>query len=369
MSNIKMPLWFRIRQWFLKSWVSRLLAGIGVGVVVLIFLALSVAAIWWLPGIFVNSVSGGNSAPSLTPNERVTAVTNARQGVLFIVGGAIAVFTLLITLAKHNLDRRGQELDRDENRTTRYTEAIKQLGDSQSFAIRLGGIYALERIAQDSTRDRQSILNVLWAYLRAECLPQSEREEEAVAMKSTSAAAAEAASHISQFSPPRVGVNLAGLNLPGVVLANTTLTSADLNHADLRKAVFYFTDLTHSIFRSSDLREAELYGADLREADLGKANLGKANLGKANLGKANLREANLREANLREADLTDAWISSANLREADLTGAYRRTGRSWSPYGGGLKKVLVTMEYLQQQGAIGVDTVNGLPADESPNVP
>jgi pentapeptide repeat protein len=49
--------------------------------------------------------------------------------------------------------------------TELYTKAIEQLGSDKS-PVRLGGLYALERLAQDNPSQRQTIVNVLCAYLR-----------------------------------------------------------------------------------------------------------------------------------------------------------------------------------------------------------
>jgi hypothetical protein len=66
-----------------------------------------------------------------------------------------------------------QERVADENRadaverriTDLYTKAVEQLG-SDKAPVRLGGLYALERLAQDNKHQRQTIVNVLCAYLR-----------------------------------------------------------------------------------------------------------------------------------------------------------------------------------------------------------
>jgi hypothetical protein len=49
--------------------------------------------------------------------------------------------------------------------TDRYTRAIEQLG-SDKQDVRLGGIYALERIAKDSAQDGATIAEVLTALIR-----------------------------------------------------------------------------------------------------------------------------------------------------------------------------------------------------------
>src|SRR6266536_2544977 len=52
--------------------------------------------------------------------------------------------------------------------TDRYGKAIEQLGTHglDHIEVRLGGIYALERLGQDSLRDQSTISNVLAAFIR-----------------------------------------------------------------------------------------------------------------------------------------------------------------------------------------------------------
>ena len=49
--------------------------------------------------------------------------------------------------------------------TDRYTKAIEQLG-SEKLDVRIGGIYALERVARDSARDHPTVVEVLAAFIR-----------------------------------------------------------------------------------------------------------------------------------------------------------------------------------------------------------
>ncbi|MEU3767893.1 hypothetical protein AB0E55_22815 [Amycolatopsis keratiniphila] len=46
-----------------------------------------------------------------------------------------------------------------------YTKAVEQLG-SEKTPVQLGGLYALERLAQDNESQRQTIVSVICAYLR-----------------------------------------------------------------------------------------------------------------------------------------------------------------------------------------------------------
>ena len=52
------------------------------------------------------------------------------------------------------------ELTEQGQVTDRYTKAIEQLG-SDKLDVRIGGIYALERVARDSARDHPTVMEVL----------------------------------------------------------------------------------------------------------------------------------------------------------------------------------------------------------------
>ncbi|WP_297551329.1 pentapeptide repeat-containing protein [Amycolatopsis sp.] len=57
--------------------------------------------------------------------------------------------------------------------TELYLKAVEQLG-SDKAPVRLGGLYALERVAQDNRTQRQTIVNVWCAYLRMPFTPPDE---------------------------------------------------------------------------------------------------------------------------------------------------------------------------------------------------
>ena len=83
--------------------------------------------------------------------------------------GAGGVLALILATRRQWLSERTQnyaEIDAEERRITElYTKAVDQVG-SDKAAVRLGGLYALERLAQAQSAHRQTIVNVLCAYLR-----------------------------------------------------------------------------------------------------------------------------------------------------------------------------------------------------------
>jgi len=92
------------------------------------------------------------------PTDRAKAVNDIRTTLLQGLGGAALLIGAYFTWRQVQIAREGQL-------TERFTTAVGQLSN-RSVDVRLGGIYALERIAIDSERDRQTTYEVLCAYVR-----------------------------------------------------------------------------------------------------------------------------------------------------------------------------------------------------------
>ncbi|WP_448002688.1 pentapeptide repeat-containing protein [Agromyces bauzanensis] len=298
----------------LKSRWSRRQAILTSDKAVLVYIILSAALIviatWIVPQwIVAGDAEVDGSAQPLTTAERVDAITTTRQLMLIAAGGLLAVIGIIFTWRRDRTARALADLDRDANFTTRYTEAIAQLGDEASLAIRLGGIYALERIAADSIRDRQTILSVLTAFLRVRNPVGSENFDErkiARPLDADTEAAATVVARITQGTPPNIPLSLARTYLPGAYLAYANLSDGDLSSAYLVGA-----DLTGAILGYTDLTTADLQFAVLVDAHLAHARL----------SGADLTEADLTGADLTGADLRDVDMTNANLTGAELTGA------------------------------------------------
>ena len=89
------------------------------------------------------------------PFHVITSVITS-LGVLLSV--AFTAFGLIYTAKTLQAAQEGQITDR-------YTKAVEQLA-SPAVDVRLGGIYALQRLAADSPRDRSTVRNVLAAFVR-----------------------------------------------------------------------------------------------------------------------------------------------------------------------------------------------------------
>jgi ABC-type multidrug transport system fused ATPase/permease subunit len=87
------------------------------------------------------------------------------------------------------LDNAKQELDvtRQGQMTERFTQAVAQLGSAE-LEIKLGGIYSLERTAQEEKNYHWPVMEILTSYVRRHAArkPEKETEENAAPPEPTS---------------------------------------------------------------------------------------------------------------------------------------------------------------------------------------
>ncbi|SDD56268.1 Pentapeptide repeat-containing protein [Actinokineospora iranica] len=90
---------------------------------------------------------------------------------LAVGAGTGAVMTLVLAWRR----QWSTEHDAAERRLTElYVKAVEQLG-SDKAAVRHGALYALERVAQDNPGHRQTVVDVICAYLRAPFTPPPDK--------------------------------------------------------------------------------------------------------------------------------------------------------------------------------------------------
>ncbi|WP_344406940.1 pentapeptide repeat-containing protein [Streptomyces longisporus] len=212
-------------------------------------------------------------------------------------------------------------LTREKQVTDRYNAAVNNIG-GDSLEVRLGGIYALQRIMEDSHRDQPSIVNVLSTYIRDHAKKPKQVTDLPDRKQVVDVQAALTA--LGYRDPAYDGtarVDLSGSYLSRAYLRGANLTGANLTGADLSGATLLEAHLRGAYLSSADLQEADLKGADLRSADLRVADLRDGFLDGADLSGATLRGADLSSQVLSGVDLSGTILSGANLSGVDLHGA------------------------------------------------
>ncbi|MET7728483.1 pentapeptide repeat-containing protein [Streptomyces mirabilis] len=268
--------------------------------------------------------------------------------------GLAALCALLFTWMQVGQASKELRISEHGELTGRFNAAIGNLA-SQSLDVRLGGIYALQRIMQDSGRDQPTVVSVLAAFAQrhagssAKSLkePDAAGADDHVPMPDVQAAITtlarrspddDAGTIVDLSKTDLRGLRFAGkasIKLPGVDLSEADLRFANLTDADLPEAYLRDANLTSAYLDGANLTGADLEGASLVVAILSGANLREADLtcgaflsetgGKveptdcADLQYAFLDGANLQSAKISDADLRHATLSHADLRGADLT--------------------------------------------------
>jgi Pentapeptide repeats (8 copies) len=229
-------------------------------------------------------------------------------GGLILVGGAFA------TWRQVQVSRHGQI-------TERITRAVEQLA-GPSMDVRIGGIYALQRVARNSVEDRQAVTGILAAFVRTRS-----------PWKSTWPSSHDHEPLEAQAGPPWTGTTAGDVQIALYVLASRPrygeANPPFLSFADLSNARMANRDWTGLVCQYANLTGAWMHHARLEGASLSGTDLRQAQLEGASLVGAKLDGAHLRGANLRYADLQSADLTGTCLEGADLTGVRANVETKW----------------------------------------
>jgi uncharacterized protein YjbI with pentapeptide repeats len=244
---------------------------------------------------------------------------NAVYNLLFQGIGAIVLGGLVYTSWQHLRRTDAQYQHANEQRiTARFSQAIAHLA-SDKMEVRLGGIYTLERIAQESPAEHWMTIEVLTAFVRERSAAQLEQHQ-----PQPSAIDPKEPRQLQRLPkiPTDIQAVMTVLNRRDVSLDRRDraieLRESNLRAADLNGVELWGADLWKVNLREAQLWQAKLVGAFLGRANLCDASLWKADLEGAYLWKANLAGANLSEANLTEANLEGSNLKGANLHQTNL---------------------------------------------------
>lgn len=208
-----------------------------------------------------------------------------------------------------------------------------------NLEVRIGAIYALERISQDSARDHIQIMEILCAYIR-ENAPVSSAFEIDVdsifeeSMKALGASLKEKGGPRQRFggvrSPidletkkiqfPRqdiqTAISVIGRNRKGgkegAVSSDGHSSQLDLRRCNLQRVEFGEGDFSNFSF----------FGCALDAANFSGCNLGRANLQQSSANATWFHNANCEGMEISDSKIMGAIFTGANLCEAHLSGTF-----------------------------------------------
>lgn len=280
------------------------------------------------------------------PAQRIQNEIAARQSLLQLVAPAVVLVGAYIAWGQLRVALGQLENQRSAQVTDRFARATDQLGSQQQPA-RIGGIYALERIARESPELARTVMEMLTTFVRERApgprdlggnrlrvtprLPFFPQADEVRPTQDVQAAlwvlgrnpwvpgAQDRPSSARPHRLPRT-LDLSHTDLRGADMVDFRRYSESVLIVDLRGAHLGGAVLTSANLKGAILRGANLSGAYLHSADLSGANLIGADLTNARLSLANLERAELDLAKLSGADMGDAKVSRANQLSPDQLG-------------------------------------------------
>ena len=403
----------RVRQMRLRGWLSRNYIWVLIGGGVTLLCLAAFYYIGKIPGLLGTTLTllGEVLKETEPTDENTERIRNLAYAFAALAGALTLMATIPFQLIRVWLNERSARTAEQGHITERITKAVEALGAEKTvlehrknnngtllyedgpdgkpdykkpiiteltrpnLEVRIGAIYALERISQDSLRDHVQIMEILTAYIRqnapadqaedfrdpetGEMMPNSELlpDDADEAARKEHRARLLARLHkawkwartldprldiqaairvVARRDPDRIALEKADrrygddgyrLDLRKTDLQAVDVSGLDLSRALLAGARLEGADLSGARLEGADLGEARLEGADIRGTRLEGANLHRARMEGADLREARLERADLREARIEDAHLGGARMEGANLREARLEEAYLREAR------------------------------------------
>ena len=286
--------------------------------------------------------------------------------VLALIGLPFAMWRTVVAARQAAIAQRTQ-------RNERHQKAVEMLGKNV-LAVRLGGIYALQNLAEeDPTRYHIQIMRLFCAFLQdptpihdprtrpggsKATTDESNKSNEARIRRDVQDVVRAIGNRGSKeieieetagFELVIRGADLCALRMHDVVsstytfnpnskkkamklvdrrprrranlsrihVRNVNLADADLSYTDMSDAVFWDPNLTNAVLDAMNLSRTRWEGGSLTGARLSSADLSGASILETSLAAVNLSSANLSGVVFQEVDLSDA-----NLRGAILSGTH-----------------------------------------------
>jgi uncharacterized protein YjbI with pentapeptide repeats len=276
-----------------------------------------------LSGIVWQAINLLSATQTLETDKRIESQLKIFETLAQILSGGVLLTGLYFTWKNLVATNKNIEIAHEAQINERFTKAIENLGSAKT-EVRVGGIFALERMARDAKTfsDYWTIMEILMVYVRENASWKEKAGEISQVIPKTDVQAVltifgrrraiQYAAEETQFIDLQ-GIDLRKLYLFQADLRRVLLAGAHLEGATLIEARLENAVLMKANFTGADLRGAHLEGADLIDADLSEALLNGAHLEGAHLGRAILRNADLRAAHFEDAYLANAILEGANL--------------------------------------------------------
>lgn len=218
----------------------------------------------------------------------------------------------------------------DSQINDRFTRAVEQLG-SDNLTIRIGGVHALGKIAEDSPRDAQTIIDILCSFVRAqtnhidykEAIKNDEGEYHEPRMDIQ-----DSINVIGRDVFAKLNKNLEYAYLPKVRMIELNLTATNFGEAYLHGAIFYNSVFDYCDFYQSDLSQLNcsksnflnpmFIGINMEYARFAGTTFNSIIWGNSKLVGVTFQESELNEVHFQRVNFLEAVFNNSKIRESDF---------------------------------------------------
>jgi len=254
----------------ISSWSIR--AGVVCGLI------LVASLLWWVPRVQV-----GHLSDELSPKDRFQLENEARKTLAQMLGGILVLVGVYQAIKTLGVSEERLRLSESQQFTSGLTQAVQHLAATDEngkpvLELRLGGIYALERLAQDSEQDHWPIMEILTAYVRRNSPanyvnwvpikgvgPKDRPDPSYGERRSGNCSIRSDIQAVMTVLGRRQADREKQDNAKVLDLSEADLSCAHLFKANLRRASFFGSDLSYTRFHSVDLSRSTFITANLTE--------------------------------------------------------------------------------------------------------
>ena len=258
----------------------------------------------------------------------------------------LGAFGLLLAAWRSHVAHKQTQISERGLLNERYQRGADMLGSS-TLTTRLGGIHALERLAQDQPEEYHiQIMNLLCAFVRhptettermfsnddssvvdtqpnqveQRCRPDVEAAALAIGRRSQKHIDIERHSqqYVDEGKKKGWAFDLRDVDLSGAQLRGVNLENVRLDNANFSGAMLWEANFSNMLMRRVNLSGAKLRGAIFSNIDLEDSNLSSAYLHRAEFSDTSLFDTNLSHSDLHRAKFSNTSLLDANLSHSDL---------------------------------------------------
>lgn len=256
-----------------------------------------------------------------------------RTSLIQIGGGIVVVLGLYFTFrrikAHENqvLQLQKQIQVQEEGQITeRFTRAIEHLG-SDNIAIRLGGIYALERIAKDSFKDHWTVMEILTTFIKEKSpMLEYDIDENITSDPSYSKPISQdiqaivnvlcRRSWIPNEKKNELKLDLSHCNLDLAKFFNADLEFCSFLDSSLRFTKWSNVNLNHTAFHNCNVSDANFYNVSIQGSSISEVDFSSCLFSIVNFTNSSLVKLDFINGKFHTIDMTSSYLSNCNFSKS-----------------------------------------------------